>query len=70
MQLCFLPCKKENKLDREKELKKLLNGYGEELKVLEIKIRKAKIERRRIKAKRNLENAVIKGKRYNKWKKK
>ena len=57
-------------MDKEKELKVLINKYEEEKKILEIKIKKAKIERRRIKAKRNLENAVYKGKRYNKWKKK
>ena len=64
------PAKKENKLDKEKELKILINGYEEDKRILEIKIRKAKIERRQIKAKRNLQNAVYKGKRYNKWKKK
>jgi len=64
------PAKKENKVDKEKELKVLINGYEEDKRILEIKIRKAKIERRRIKAKKFLKNAVIKGKRYNKWKKK
>lgn len=60
---------KGDKLDREKELKEVINGCEEEKRILEIKIRKAKIERRRIRAKRNLQNAVYKGKRYNKWKK-
>ena len=64
------PAKKGDKVDREKELKDMLNRYGERKKEIDIFIRKIKIEIRQIKAKRNLENAVIKGKRYNKWKKK
>lgn len=64
------PVKKEYKLDKEKELKKLIHEYEEEKRILEIKIRKAKIDRRRIKAKKFLKNAVYKGKPYNKRKEK
>ena len=55
---------------REEELKKLINRYENEKREIEIKIRKAKIERRQIKAKRFLKNAVYKRKPHNRRKEK
>lgn len=62
------PVKKESKLNKEKELKVLISGHKEEKKEIEIKIRKAKIEIRHIKAKKFMKNAVYKGKPNNKRK--
>lgn len=57
-------------MNREKELKELISKYENEKREIEIKIRKAKIERRQIKAKRFLKNAVYKGKRHDRRKEK
>lgn len=55
-------------LDTEKILKGRISKYAEEKKVLETKIRKTKIEIRHIKAKKFMQNAVYKGKPYNRRK--
>lgn len=57
-------------LNTEKILKGRISKYEEEKKGLEIKIRKTKIEIRHIKARRNLKNAVYKGKPQKKRKEK
>lgn len=57
-------------MNKEKELKELINKYENEKREIEIKIRKAKIEKRHIKAKKFMKNAVYKGKPHNRRKEK